>query len=66
MRKNVRICIYPKDISLILGKSIQQSRRILSLIRDTYGKKAHQYVSIKEFAEYTGLDEHEIRMRCRP
>lgn len=62
---NQRICIYPKDVSIILGKSLQQSRRILALIRDCYGKDQHQYVSIKEFAAYTGLDEEEVRKMCR-
>lgn len=59
------MCIYPKDVSIVLGKSIQQARRILSLIKDTYGKDAHQYVSVKEFAEYTGLDEEEVRKVCK-
>lgn len=62
--KYQRMCIYAKDVSIILDKSIQQSRRILSIIRDIHGKLPHQYVSIKEFAAYTGLDEEEIRKVC--
>ena len=63
--KNQRMCIYPKDVANVLGKSIQQSRRILSLIREAYGKSPHQYISIGEFAEYTGLNEQEIREKCK-
>lgn len=59
-----RMCIYPKDVALILGKSVKHSERLLRLIRDTLGKESHQYVSFKEFAEYTGLDEEEIRDMC--
>jgi hypothetical protein len=63
--KKQRICIYPKDVSLVLGKSIPQARRILNLIKEVYEKKEHQYVSIQEFASYTGLDEEEIRKACK-
>jgi hypothetical protein len=63
--KNQRVCIYPKDVSIVLGKSIQQSRRILSLIKDAYGKQKNQYVSIQEFATYTGLQEEDIKKACR-
>ncbi|MBE8719957.1 hypothetical protein [Sphingobacterium pedocola] len=62
---NTRICIYPKDVSIILGKSLSQARRILSLIKEVYGKADHQYLSIQEFADYTGLDPDEIKKMCR-
>ncbi|WP_144062614.1 hypothetical protein [Sphingobacterium paucimobilis] len=59
--KRQRLCIYPQDVSNILGKSLSQSRRILACIRDSYGRNENQYISIREFAEYTGLDEEDIR-----
>jgi len=65
MMKNHRICIYPKDVSLILGKSVQQARRILSVIKDAYGKDQKQYISIAEFALYTGLDQEEVKSMCK-
>lgn len=61
--KRQRLCIYPQDISNILGKSLSQSRRILIHIRSVYGKTDKQYLSIQEFAEYTGLDEDDIRQQ---
>lgn len=63
--KNQRICIYAKEVGTLLGKSPQQARRILSLIKDSLGKKQHQYVSIHEFAAYTGLNEEEVRRACQ-
>ncbi|ERJ57339.1 hypothetical protein [Sphingobacterium paucimobilis] len=63
--KPQRLCIYAQDVSNILGKSLSQSRRILTCIRDAYGKKDKQYVSIEEFAEYTGLAIEEVRKHCK-
>lgn len=61
--KRQRLCIYPQDISNILGKSLSQSRRILSHILSVYGKTHKQYLSVREFAEYTGLAEEDIRQQ---
>lgn len=62
--KPKRKCIYPKDISLILGKSYKQSLRIMRTIRDAYDKEPHQYVTMEEFAEYTGISIEIIREYC--
>jgi hypothetical protein len=51
-----RTCIYPKDIQRITGRSASYCRKILSQIRFTLGKEPHQFVSVAEFALYTGLD----------
>lgn len=59
-----RKCIYAKDISLILGKSYKQSLRILRTVKDAYSKKPHQYVTLEEFAQYTGIDIALIRKSC--
>ena len=55
-----RICIYPKDIQCITGKSDRYGRKLLRDIRQKLGKKSHQYVTIKEFCDYTGLKEDDI------
>lgn len=62
--RSKRICIYPKDVALILGISNRHASRYLHLVREAYGKERHQFVSIREFAQYTGLDEHEVQTRC--
>ena len=50
-----RVCIYPKDIQRITGKSYRQSTRILNEIRKSLRKPKNSLVSIEEFCEYTGL-----------
>jgi hypothetical protein len=56
-----RICIYPKDVMLITGRSERSGCRLLQTIRKKYNKTKHQFVSIFEFSEYTGLQIEEIR-----
>jgi len=50
-----RICIYPKDIQRITGKSYRQSTRILKKIKIELKKLDNEFVSIEEFCEYTSL-----------
>jgi hypothetical protein len=56
-----RLCIYPKDIMIITGRSERYARKILRKLKLQLGKKPHQFISIKEFAEHFGLDENEIK-----
>ena len=51
-----RICIYPKDIQIITGKSERYGRRIIKSIKDKLEKESHQLVTIEEFCEYMGLN----------
>ena len=51
-----RICIYPKDVQWITGKSERSGRRLLHKIKTKLGKEEHQFVTIEEFANYTGID----------
>jgi hypothetical protein len=58
-----RVCIYPKDIQRITGKSYRQSTRILNQIRMSLRKPKSSLVSVEEFCEYTGLKyEHVIEV----
>lgn len=50
-----RICIYPKDIQLITGKSYRQSARLLQKIRKDLNKLENEFVSVEEFCQYTSL-----------
>ncbi len=50
-----RICIYPKDIELITGKSYRQSTRILQAVRKSLNKLQNELVTIDEFCQYSGL-----------
>jgi hypothetical protein len=60
MNSNKRICIYPKDIMRITGKSERYSRTLLSKIKISLGKSNDKLVSIKEFCNYTGLKSDEV------
>jgi hypothetical protein len=51
-----RICIYPKDVMRITGKSERYGRMLLDKIKQKNAKEAHQFVTIKEFCSYTGID----------
>ncbi|MFT3752875.1 MAG: hypothetical protein QM800_08350 [Paludibacter sp.] len=50
-----RICIYPKDIQRITGKSERYGRLLLARIREQNEKDEHQFVTVDEFCIYTGL-----------
>jgi len=50
-----RLCIYPKDIQRITGKSYRQSARMLQKIRTDLNKLENEFVSIEEFCQYTSL-----------
>jgi len=55
-----KICIYPKDIQRITGKSYRQSTRMLQKIKEDLNKSAENFVSIREFCSYTGLNYEEV------
>ena len=50
-----RIIIYPKDVQRITGRSERYCRKLLCRIKKQYAKEQHQFVSIDDFAGYTGL-----------
>lgn len=61
---NNRLCIYPKDIAIITGRGLRYSQRLLKAIRIKLKKKQHQYVSVQDFAEYTGIELQLIIKAC--
>lgn len=50
-----RVCIYPKDIQLITGKSYRQSTRLMQKIRTDLNKKPNEFLTIEEFCSYSGI-----------
>ena len=56
-----RIIIYPKDVQRITGKSARYGRTLLNRIRESKQKTKKQFVSLKEFAEFTGISIEEIQ-----
>ncbi|MDP3680082.1 MAG: hypothetical protein Q8R22_04545 [Flavobacterium sp.] len=57
---NKRLCIYPKDIQRITGKSYRQSIRLLQKIRKELNKLQNEFVSIEEFCQYTSLKMEQV------
>ena len=59
-----RVCIYPKDASILTGKSIRHAQDLLKTIKDALNKRKHQYVTIADFAKYTGIDIELVQKVC--
>ena len=60
MSTTKRICIYPKDIMRITGKSEKFSRSLMLKIKKSLQKNKDQMVSVTEFCEFTGLKPDEV------
>jgi hypothetical protein len=58
--ENKRLCIYPKDIQRVTGKSYRQSIRLLQKIRKELNKLENEFVSIEEFCQYTSLKYEQV------
>jgi hypothetical protein len=59
---NIRVCIYPKDVQRITGKTYRQARLYLHKVKTKYEKQPDQLISIEEFCEFSGLQiEHVLR-----
>ena len=56
-----RLCIYPKDVQRITGKSERYGRMLLIKIRENLNKQDHQFISIEEFCLYTGLKMDQVQ-----
>jgi hypothetical protein len=56
-----RICIYAKDIQMLTGKSERYARKVIAQARHHYAKTKQQLLTIKEFCDYMGLEEEEVK-----
>jgi hypothetical protein len=50
-----RVCIYPKDIQRITGKSYRQSTRLMQKIKKDLNKLDNEFLTIDEFCTYSGI-----------
>jgi hypothetical protein len=55
-----RLCIYPKDVQVVTGRSARYGRNLISQIKKKFSKESHQLVSIEEFCNYTGLEKASV------
>jgi hypothetical protein len=60
-----RLCIYPKDVQLVTGRSERYGRNLISQIKKKLSKASHQLVSIDEFCNYTGLERESVVKQLR-
>ncbi len=54
-----RICIVPKDIARLTGKSERSSRLIYAKIMKHYSKEKHQVVTVDEMCAYLDIKDVE-------
>jgi len=59
--ETTRLCVYPKDVQRITGKSERWGRMLLEKIREELKKKDHQFITVKEFCHYTGFKVDEVQ-----
>jgi hypothetical protein len=57
---HTRLCIYPKDVQRITGKTERYSRMLLKKIKKHFTKEDHQVITITEFCQYMGLKKEEV------
>ena len=60
-----RICIYPKDVQIVTGKSERWGREIIKKIKTKFNKEEHQFVTIDEFCQYMGLNSNDVKHLLR-
>jgi hypothetical protein len=60
-----RICIYPKDIQIVTGRSERYGRNLIKKIKEALSKQDHQFITIEEFCQYTGLSPNTVKEKIR-
>ena len=60
-----RVCIYPKDVQVVTGKSERWGREVIKKIKSHFSKEPHQLVSINEFCLYMGLQQDIVAKQLR-
>ncbi|MFD2201817.1 hypothetical protein [Shivajiella indica] len=55
-----RCVIYAKDIQRMTDRSERYSQDLLQKIRGYFNKKSHQFVTVKEFSEFSGIPIEDI------
>jgi hypothetical protein len=59
-----RVCVYPKDVSTLTGKSIRNAQKILQDLKFLLKKDKNQFITIAEFAAYSGIEVAIIEKVC--
>ena len=56
-----RVVIYTKDVENITGRRGRTARTLINKIRCALGKSKDEFITIKEFSLFTGIDEDLIK-----
>ncbi|MFC5623625.1 hypothetical protein [Algoriphagus winogradskyi] len=56
-----RVVIYPKDVVYLTGRSERYAQILLHKVRVYVNKEPHQFVTISDFALFSGIPEEMIR-----
>jgi predicted RNA-binding protein YlqC (UPF0109 family) len=56
-----RVVLYPRDVENITGRRGRTARTLLQKIRKALGKSKDEFITIKEFSLFTGIEEDLIR-----
>jgi predicted RNA-binding protein YlqC (UPF0109 family) len=60
-KQPVRVVLYPKDVENITGRRGRTARKLLQKIREALGKSKNDFITIKEFCLFTGIDEDLVK-----
>ena len=55
-----RAVVYAKDVENITGRKRTAARKLLRNIRDYFKKKRTEFITVREFCQYTGIDEESV------
>lgn len=56
-----RVVLYPKDVENITGRRGRTARKLLQKIREALGKSKDEFITIKEFCFFTGIEEELVK-----
>ena len=56
-----RVVLYPKDVENITGRRGSTARKLIQKIRDALGKSKDEFITIKKFSLFTGIEEELIK-----
>ena len=60
-KARLRLVIYASDVEAMTGRSPRTARKMLQDIRKKNNKSKTAFVTVREFAEHSGIDEESIR-----
>jgi hypothetical protein len=49
---------------MLTGKSIRHAQKLMQTIKDAQNKRKDQFITIEEFAHYSGIDVELVKQVC--